>query len=108
MKRNKRRIDARLKPYLWNRLNAIAAKLEATYTEVLETCLERGMNWQINKIRRELDSNFLENELPPKEQKNNKPKPKIEEEDEPIPTEEEIQKKLDEFYDKKGKPKLPK
>lgn len=59
MKRNKRRMDARLKPYIWERIEKIAEKLEASYTEVIEEALEKGLNWQIKKIRKELDPNFL-------------------------------------------------
>ena len=79
-RRNKRRIDARIKPYLFERLNAIAEKLETTYTEVLETCLEKGMNWQITKIRREIDQEFLTENLSPRTKDNNKPTPEEEEE----------------------------
>lgn len=59
MKRHKRRMDARLKPFIWGRIEAIAAKMEATYTEVIEEALEKGLNWQIKKIRKELDPEFL-------------------------------------------------
>lgn len=107
MKRNKRRIDARLKPYIWQRLEAVSEKVQTTYTEILEIALEKGLNWYINKIRREIDKNFLTETLSPKRQENDKPKPKIEEEEEPIPTNEEIQKMINEYYDKNGKPKLP-
>ena len=59
MKRNKRRMDARLKPYIWGRIEAVAAKTESTYTEVIEEALEKGLNWLIKKIRKELDPEFL-------------------------------------------------
>lgn len=59
MKRNKRRMDARLKPYIWDRIEKIAAKTESTYTEVIEEALEKGLNWIIKKVRKELDAQFL-------------------------------------------------
>lgn len=52
-------MDARLKPYIWGRIEAIAAKTESTYTEVIEEALEKGLNWLIKKIRKELDPEFL-------------------------------------------------
>lgn len=52
-------MDARLKPYIWERIEKIAEKLEASYTEVIEKALEKGLNWEIKKIRKELDPNFL-------------------------------------------------
>lgn len=58
MKRNKRRMDARLKPYIWERIERLAQVYEATYTEIIEEALERGMNWLKNKIRKELDPAF--------------------------------------------------
>lgn len=42
----------------------------------METALEKGLNWYINKIRRELDDKFFTEKLKPKNQENNNPKGK--------------------------------
>ena len=51
-------MDARLKPYIWERVERISQVTQATYTEVIEEALERGLNWLKNKIKKELDPAF--------------------------------------------------
>lgn len=57
-KRIKRRINARLKPFIFERIERIANATGANYTEVMEEALERGLNWMKTKIRKELDPAF--------------------------------------------------
>ena len=51
-------MDARLKPYLWERIERISDFTQASYTEVIEEALEKGLNWLRSKIRKELDPAF--------------------------------------------------
>lgn len=51
-------MDARLKPYIWQRIERISQVTESTYTEIIEQALEKGLNWLKSKIRKELDPAF--------------------------------------------------
>lgn len=64
-KKNKRRMDARLKPYIWDRIERLSEVYQATYTEIVEMCLEKGLNWYASKIRKELDPAFQWKEQAP-------------------------------------------
>lgn len=101
MKPKKRRIDIRLKKRLFEKIEAIAATLEETYTYVIEEALEYGLNWYDKKLKRATEEAKATKDA--QDHKNTKPKtPKLEEDEEIPPSDEETKAMIDALYSKRS------